>query len=196
MVAVVDYNAGNIRSVLCALERLGADAVLTNKPEEILSADHVIFPGVGEASSAMAELENRDLISTLKHVTAPFLGICLGMQLMNAFSEEGNTSLLGLTDERVTLFPSGRGYKIPHVGWNTIEYDVSSPLFKGMKGDVYMYFVHSYYVPESKLAIAYTEYDEIKFTSALSKDNFFGVQFHPEKSGVQGERLLENFLCM
>lgn len=196
MVAVIDYNAGNVRSVCFALERLGASPVITSDPEAILSADHVIFPGVGEASSAMEELRKRELIPVLREVKAPFLGICLGMQLMNSFSEEGNTELLGLTGERVTLFPSGRGYKIPHVGWNTVNPKNSSPLFRGIPEGTYMYFVHSYYVPLCSEAAALSEYDGITFTSALEKDNFFGVQFHPEKSGVQGERLLENFLCL
>lgn len=196
MVAVIDYNAGNVRSVCFALERLGASPLITADPEVILSADHVIFPGVGEASSAMNELEKRNLVPVLKKVKAPFLGICLGMQLMNDFSEEGNTALLGMTGERVTLFPSGRGYKIPHVGWNTIKPMPECPLFKGIADDTYMYFVHSYYVPLCSEAAAVSEYDGIAFTSALAKDNFYGVQFHPEKSGVQGERLLENFLCL
>lgn len=196
MVAVIDYNAGNVRSVCFALERLAASPVITADPEVILSASHVIFPGVGEASSAISELRRRNLLPVLKEIKAPFLGICLGMQLMNAFSEEGDTELLGLTGERVTLFPSGRGYKIPHVGWNTIRPDASCPLFKGIDEDSYMYFVHSYYVPLSDNTAAISEYDDIAFTSALWKDNFYGVQFHPEKSGMQGERLLENFLCL
>lgn len=196
MVAVIDYNAGNVRSVCFALERLAASPVITVDPEVILSASHVIFPGVGEASSAISELRRRNLLPVLKEIKAPFLGICLGMQLMNAFSEEGDTELLGLTGERVTLFPSGRGYKIPHVGWNTIRPDASCPLFKGIEKDSYMYFVHSYYVPLSDNTAAVSEYDDIAFTSALWKDNFYGVQFHPEKSGMQGERLLENFLCL
>ena len=196
MVAIVDYNAGNITSVINALERIGAIAIVTSDKNKILSADKVIFPGVGEASSAMAELRKRDLIDLLKEIKKPFLGICLGMQLMNSFSEEGDTPLLGLTEAPIKLFPQKRGYKIPHVGWNTIKIDPTNPLFKGIKDNSYMYFVHSYYLPSCSYAIATTEYDDLTFTSALNKDNFFGVQFHPEKSGIVGERLLENFLCM
>lgn len=195
MIAVIDYNAGNVRSVLCALERLGEQAVLTKDSEVILSADEVIFPGVGEASSAMRELEKRGLVKTLQNVKVPFLGICLGMQLMNHFSEEGDVDLLNLTDEVVTRFPSKAGYKIPHVGWNSIETS-SDALLKGVKSGSYVYFVHSYYVPLSEYTIAKSEYDELLFTAAFHKGNFFGCQFHPEKSGETGELILRNFLSL
>ena len=193
MIAVIRYNAGNIRSVLNALSRLGCDGVLTDDRDEILSAERVIFPGVGEASSAMAYLKERDLDKTIKEIKAPFLGICLGMQLMCESSEEGNTECLGIFPERVTLFPSGRGYKIPHVGWNTIE-KLKGPLFRDVKNGEYAYFVHSYYVPYSEYASAITSYDDIAFSSSLMKDNFAGTQFHPEKSGDMGERILKSFL--
>lgn len=195
MIAVVDYNAGNIRSVLCALERLGAKAELTCERDKILSADRVIFPGVGQAESAMAELEKRGLVETLRQVKRPFLGICLGMQLMNAFSEEGDVNLLSLFDNRVSLFPSDLGFKIPHVGWNSISFN-SSPLFEGIESGSYVYYVHSYYVPLSSSTIATTDYDNLTFTASMAKDNFFGCQFHPEKSGEVGERILKNFLSL
>ncbi|MCR5732394.1 MAG: imidazole glycerol phosphate synthase subunit HisH [Sphaerochaetaceae bacterium] len=195
MIAVVDYNAGNVRSVLCALERLGAKAELTCERDRILSADRVIFPGVGQAKSAMVELEKRNLMSTLKEVKRPFLGICLGMQLMNAFSEEGNVDLLSLFDNRVSLFPQTEGVKIPHVGWNSIDVE-SSPLFEGVGSGSYVYYVHSYYVPLSPNTIARTNYDGISFTASMGKDNFYGCQFHPEKSGEVGEKILKNFLTL
>lgn len=193
MTAVVDYNAGNVRSVLCALERLGERAELTYDREKILSADRVIFPGVGQAKSAMIELEKRGLVETLCKVKRPFLGICLGMQLMNAFSEEGDVDLLGLFDNRVSLFPESVGVKIPHIGWNSIQV-ASSPLFNGIESGSYVYFVHSYYVPKSEGTIAECTYDGISFTAAMGRGNFFGCQFHPEKSGLVGERILRNFL--
>lgn len=192
-VAVIDYGAGNVRSVLYALERLSAPAILTSDKQEILSASHVIFPGVGEASSAMAQLEKRGLIPVLREVKAPFLGICLGMQLMNGFSEEGNVDLLSLTDERVTRFPEGRGYKIPHIGWNSIAIK-DDPLFRYLEGGEYMYFVHSYYVPQGQYTIASCEYDDVTFSAAIRKGNFAGCQFHPEKSAEAGERILKAFL--
>ncbi len=195
MTAVVDYNAGNVRSVLCALERLGERAELTCDREKILSADRVIFPGVGQAKSAMVELEKRDLITTLREVKQPFLGICLGMQLMNTFSEEGDVDLLGLFDNRVSLFPPNVGVKIPHIGWNSISV-TDSPLYKGIESGSYVYFVHSYYVPMSKNTIASCSYDGIEFTASMGRGNFYGCQFHPEKSGEVGERILKNFLSM
>jgi len=196
MVAVVDYNAGNVRSVLCALDRLGAKAELTSERSRILSADHVIFPGVGSAASAMKELERRDLISTLREVRKPFLGICLGMQLMNAFSEEGDVPLLSFFESSVLKFPSKMGYKIPHVGWNDISCK-EDPLFEGLGRSEYMYFVHSYYMPLlDDVTIACTEYDGLSFTAAVHKGNLYGCQFHPEKSGKAGERILSNFLKM
>jgi len=196
MVAVVDYNAGNVRSVLCALSRLGVDAELTDDRERILSADHVVFPGVGQAGSAMAELEKRGLIDTLKRVKVPFLGICLGMQLMNAFSEEGDASLLGMTGLDVKLFDRSRGDKVPEIGWNTIT-NLSGPLFEGVDEGSYVYFVHSYYVPlEDGVTTSMTHYAGIDYTSSLQVRNFFGCQFHPEKSGKVGERILRNFLSM
>lgn len=193
MTAVIRYNAGNVLSVMNALSRIGSDAVLTDDPDTIINSDRVIFPGVGEASSAMRYLREKGLDEVIKGLTQPFLGICLGMQLMCSSSEEGDVECLGIFPERVSLFPRGRGFKIPHMGWNTLE-RTSGPLFRGIQDEEYAYFVHSYYVPSSSSSSALTEYDGITFSSALSRDNFHGVQFHPEKSGRTGERILRNFL--
>ena len=193
MIAVIRYNAGNVLSVMNALGRIGAEAVLTDDPAVIVSADHVIFPGVGEASSAMGYLAASGLDEVIRNLTQPFLGICLGMQLMCGSSDEGSTECLGIFGERVTLFPRGRGFKIPHIGWNTIS-GLSGPLYRGLPEDSYVYFVHSYYVPLSADASASADYDSIRFSASLSAGNFHGVQFHPEKSGEAGERILRNFL--
>ncbi len=196
MTAVVDYNAGNVFSVLCALERLGEKAEVTSDRERILSADRVIFPGVGYAMSAMEELEKRGLADVLTSVKRPFLGICLGMQLMCSFSEEGNTGMLSIVDADVRRFDPSICPKIPHIGWNT-AYDLKGPLFEGIKDGSYFFFDHSYYVPLLGSATsAVTSYYGFGYTSALERDNFFGVQFHPEKSGKAGSILLENFLNM
>ena len=193
MVAVVKYNAGNVHSVLSALSRIGADAVLTDDTDEIRNADKVIFPGVGEASSAMAYLKQKGLVSVLRSLKQPFLGICLGMQLMCSRSEEGSSECLGLFSDPVVRFPEDRGYKIPHVGWNTIS-PMDNRLFHDVPKDSYVYFVHSYYVPVSACSAALTEYDGISFSSAMHSGNFYGVQFHPEKSGRIGEQILRNFM--
>ena len=196
MVAVIKYNAGNVQSVMCALHRLGADIVLTDDPDVIRSSDHVIFPGVGEAGSAMAYLKEHSLDVLIRSLEMPFLGICLGMQLLSAWSEEGATDCLDLVHLKIRLFERGRGYKIPHMGWNTIDFSPSNPLFKGIANGSYFYFVHSYYAERSPYSIACTSYDDILFSSAIAKDNFYGVQFHPEKSGDDGLKLLSNFLEM
>lgn len=187
---IINYNAGNTRSVLFALERLNVQALVTDKPEEILAADKVIFPGVGEASSAMRYLRERNLDSLIPTLTQPFLGICLGMQLMCTHSEENDTSCLGIFPTEVKLFKGEA--KIPQMGWNTVT-NLRSPLFKGIPEDAYMYFVHSYYAGICENTIANTEYLG-DFSSALNKDNFYGVQFHPEKSGEAGSRIIQNFL--
>lgn len=194
MIAVVKYNAGNIHSVMCALNRIGANSVLTDDERVIRSADKVIFPGVGEASSAMAYLKEKGLDRVLSSLEQPFLGICLGMQLMTASSTEGNTECLSIfSEDRVERFPEGMGYKIPQVGWNTIE-TLDDELFYGIEKDSYVYFVHSFYVPKSAYSASITEYDGISYSSALRKGNYCGVQFHPEKSGKVGERILRNFV--
>lgn len=193
MIAVIDYNSGNIKSVMNALNRLGASATLTNDVKVIKSADRVIFPGVGAAAAAMEELKKRDLVDTLKEYERPFLGICLGMQLMNSFSEESNVDLLKITDNKVKLFDKSYGDKIPHVGWNEVLLN-SDPIFNGLKEREYFYFVHSYYVQASSNTIARCNYAGIEFSAGIKKDNFYGFQFHPEKSGEIGEKLLKNFV--
>ncbi len=190
-IVVIKYNAGNIQSVDFALQRIGAEAIVTDDVAEIQSADKVIFPGVGEASSAMKYLNETRLTSVIKNLSQPVLGICLGMQLMCKSSEEGNTDCLDIFDDSVVKFTSNE-YKVPQVGWNTIS-DLKSPLFSNVKENEYMYFVHSYYVPQSTNAIASTNYI-LNYSSALQKSNFYGVQFHPEKSSKAGEQILKNFL--
>jgi glutamine amidotransferase len=191
-VVVLKYNAGNIRSVLFALERLGIEAVVTDKTEEILSADRVIFPGVGEASTAMNYLKQNQLDLLIPSLKQPVLGICLGMQLMCSFSEENNTTCLGIFDEKVKHFPTNENFKVPQMGWNNI-FQLSGPLFDGIKENSFVYFVHSYYVPLSSNTAAVANYI-FDFSAALQKNNFFAVQFHPEKSGEIGQKMLENFL--
>lgn len=189
-IAIINYGAGNIQSILFAIERLGYTAVLTNNPDEIQQADNVIFPGVGEASYAMQKLKESGLDSLIPNLKQPVLGICLGMQLMCHHSEEGNTVGLGIFDANVIRFSNN--VKVPQMGWNQI-YDLKSLLFQGINENEYMYLVHSYYVPNCKEAIATTNYD-VEYASALQKNNFYGTQFHPEKSGDVGEQILANFL--
>lgn len=192
-IVVVKYNAGNVQSVLFALERIGVSAILSDNPDEINSADKVIFPGVGEASSAMRFLKEKKLDQVLKNLKQPTLGICLGMQLMCKHSQEGNTECLGIFDSNVLKFESSV-LKVPQIGWNTIA-ELNSKLFTGIKENEYMYFVHSYYAELCINTIALTNY-EINYSSALQKNNFYGVQFHPEKSGKIGEKIIENFLTL
>jgi glutamine amidotransferase len=189
-IAIINYGAGNIQSILFAIERLGYTAVLTNNPDEIQQAVKVIFPGVGEASYAMQKLKESGLDSLIPNLKQPVLGICLGMQLMCHHSEEGNTVGLGIFDANVIRFSNN--VKVPQMGWNQI-YNLKSDLFKEIKENEYMYLVHSYYVPNCKEAIATTNYD-VEYASALQKNNFYGTQFHPEKSGDVGEQILANFL--
>lgn len=189
-IAIINYGAGNIQSILFAIERLGYTAVLTNNPEEIQVADKVIFPGVGEASYAMQKLKESGLNSLIPTLKQPVLGICLGMQLMCQHSEEGNTDGLGIFDANVIRFSTQ--VKVPQMGWNQI-YNLKSALFEGINDNEYMYLVHSYYVPNCSEAIANTNYD-VEYASALQKNNFYGTQFHPEKSGDVGEQILANFL--
>lgn len=194
MIALVDYRAGNVFSVTSALERLGAEVVLTRDADVILSADRVVFPGVGYAKSAMDELEARGLLPVLRAVRRPFLGICLGMQLMCSHSDEGDTELIGIVDASVERFDAGVCRKIPQIGWNRILRP-RGPLFDGIRDGEWFFFDHSYYVPLlGDATVCETEYYGFEYTSALGVDNFYGVQFHPEKSGKAGERLLANFL--
>lgn len=190
-VAIVKYNAGNVCSVSYALQRIGVSPIVTDNPEELSSADKVVFPGVGEASSAMAYLQERGLDQLIVSLRQPVLGICLGMQLMCSFSEENSTNCLGIFSEKVKLFETS-SLKVPQIGWNSVT-NVKSKLFDGIIENGYFYFVHSYFVENSSHAIASTFYG-VEYSSALQKDNFYAVQFHPEKSGVVGQRLLENFI--
>jgi imidazole glycerol-phosphate synthase subunit HisH len=190
-VVIIKYNAGNIRSVSFALERIGVTPVITDDAEEIRSADKIIFPGVGEASSAMQYLKSKKLDEVITSLNQPFLGICLGMQLMCRYSEEGNTDCLGIFNERVKLFPSNE-LKVPQIGWNNI-YNLKTPLFKNISENAYVYFVHSYYVELGNETINTSNYG-IEYSSALHKNNFYAVQYHPEKSSDVGQNILENFV--
>ncbi|MFH6971166.1 imidazole glycerol phosphate synthase subunit HisH [Flavobacterium petrolei] len=189
-IVIINYGAGNIQSIKFAIERLGFEAVLSNDWTEIKAADRVIFPGVGEASFAMKMLIDSGLDVLIPTLKQPVLGICLGMQLMCNKSEEGNTIGLGIFDVDVIKFTPK--VKVPQMGWNQI-YNLKSDLFKGINENEYMYLVHSFYAPNCPEAIATTDY-EVEYASALQKDNFYGTQFHPEKSGDIGEQILANFL--
>ena len=189
-IVIINYGAGNIQSIMFAIERLGFKAVLSNNPDEIKSADKVIFPGVGEASYAMRMLKESGLDTLIPTLKQPVFGICLGMQLMCNSSEEGNTEGLGIFDVDVIKFSSK--VKVPQMGWNTI-YHLKSDLFKGIAENEYMYLVHSFYAPICAETIATTDY-EVAYSSALENNNFYGTQFHPEKSGDVGEQILANFL--
>ncbi len=184
-VVIIDYGAGNTRSVSMALQRLGAEAVLSSDAAEIASADKVVFPGVGHARPAMQALRERDLHLVIPQLKQPLLGICLGMQLLCAHSDEGNTPCLGIFDQRVQLFPPD--LKVPHTGWNTAT--GTSSIFP----DGWYYFVHSYYVPVHAHTVLTCDYI-YEFSAAMQRDNFYAVQFHPEKSGTTGDLLLSQFL--
>ncbi len=189
-VAIIKYNAGNTQSVIFALNRLGIDPILTNDFEELKSADKVIFPGVGEASTTMTHLKNLKLDKLIPNLRQPVLGVCLGMQLMCKHSEEGNTDCLGIFDTQVKLFKS-KVDKVPHMGWNDLV--LSQNVLNKKIEDTHMYFVHSYYVPIIKETTATANYIH-DFSASLQQDNFCAVQFHPEKSGKQGLQLLKNFI--
>ncbi|MDD5149294.1 MAG: imidazole glycerol phosphate synthase subunit HisH [Flavobacterium sp.] len=189
-IVIINYGAGNIQSIMFAIERLGYKAVLSNNPDEIKAADKVIFPGVGEASYAMKMLQESGLDTLIPTLKQPVFGICLGMQLMCNYSEEGDTKGLGIFDVDVVKFSSK--VKVPQMGWNNI-YNLKSDLFKGITENEYMYLVHSFYAPICAETIATTNY-ELEYSSALENDNFYGTQFHPEKSGDIGEQILNNFL--
>lgn len=189
-IAIIDYGAGNIQSIKFAIQRLGFEAQLTSDENEIRQADKVIFPGVGEAGSAMKMLKDKNLEKVIPDLKQPVLGICLGMQLMCNYSEEGDTQGLKIFDADVKRFPNL--VKVPQIGWNQLI-EPNSALFEGVEAGEYVYLVHSYYVPECSEEIAGSEYGK-RFTVALHRDNFYGVQFHPEKSSKTGERILLNFL--
>lgn len=187
---IINYGAGNIKSIQFAFKRLGVDAVLSNDPEVIKAADKIIFPGVGEASTAMQMLKESGLDVLIPTLKQPVLGICLGMQLLCKYTEEGNTKGIGIFQTHVKRFSND--VKVPQMGWNVIK-DLKSDLFKGIKENEYMYLVHSYYAEHCTETIAKTDYG-INYASALQHNNFYGVQFHPEKSSTAGAKILENFL--
>ena len=189
-IVIINYGAGNIQSIKFALQRLGHEAILSNDPAEIKAADKVIFPGVGEASSAMKMLKETGLDEVIPQLKQPVLGICLGMQLMCNSSEEGNTKGLGIFNTNVHRFENN--VKVPQIGWNQIA-DLKSDLFTGIKENEFIYLVHSYYAPLCKNTVATTQYG-LKYATALQKDNFYGTQFHPEKSSKAGTQILKNFL--
>lgn len=192
-VAIVKYNAGNIYSVVHAMERLGITPEVTDSPEKLLQADRVLFPGQGEAKSTMAYLREHKLDCLIRDLKQPVLGICIGQQLMCRHSEEGDVDCLSIFDADVLRFrPSRHEYKVPHMGWNSLR-DTKGDLFKGFTENEFVYFVHSYYVPLTPYTTATTDYI-LPFSASLHKDNFYATQFHPEKSGSVGERILQNFL--
>jgi len=189
-IAIVKYNAGNIQSVTYALNRLGVEPVVTDDPEELKSADKVIFPGVGEASSAMKYLKEKKLDEVLRNLKQPFLGICLGMQLMCKHSEEGDVDCLGIFDARVKKFPPKE--KVPHMGWNAVK-DLKGKLTESVEEGSYVYFVHSFYAEMCADTVATCSYI-LDFSAGLQKDNYYAYQFHPEKSGELGAKIIENFI--
>jgi len=192
-IAIIDYNAGNVQSVKFALERLGVNGILTSDSEEILTADKVIFPGVGEANSTMNHLRKLGLEKVIPNLTQPVLGVCLGMQLMCSHSEENDTECLNIIPQKVIRFrPDSKEIKVPHVGWNNISVKNDSWITENLN-DEYVYFVHSYFVEVGEFTVATTDYVQ-PFSAALQKDNFYATQFHPEKSGSVGVQILNNFL--
>jgi imidazole glycerol-phosphate synthase subunit HisH len=190
--AIIKYNAGNIQSVLNALDRLGYNAIVTDERDKILGADKVIFPGVGEASSAMKSLQDNGLDSIIKELNQPVLGICVGMQLLCQHSEENDIDCLGIVPVKVRKFQALEGLKVPQVGWNNI-YNLKSALFKDIANNSFVYNVHSYYAEDSSYTIASCDYG-ITYAAAVQKDNFYGVQFHTEKSAMTGDKIIQNFL--
>lgn len=196
MIAIIDYDTGNLRSVCNALERIGAEYVLTDDPSVISRADRVLLPGVGEASTAMQKLQERGLCEVIRGLKMPVLGICIGMQLMCRHSEEGDVDCLGIFDASVTKFFADpqKGVKVPHMGWNAIS-GLRTGLFEGLSDGDFVYFVHSYAASVCDDTIAVSDNGRM-FSAAICKDNFYGVQFHPEKSGDVGEKILKNFMSL
>ncbi|MFD3408601.1 imidazole glycerol phosphate synthase subunit HisH [Aquirufa sp. HETE-83D] len=193
-IAIIKYNAGNVASVMYALDRIGQNYQLTDDPEQIKKADKVIFPGVGEASTAMAYLKKKGLDEVIKGLKQPVLATCIGMQLLCKHSEEGNTDCIGVFDVEVKKFIS-KDLKIPHVGWNSIVKRGENPLMKELKEEEFVYFVHSFYAPVNQYTTAVCAYEQ-PFSAMLHKDNFYAAQFHAEISGKAGEQILKNFLAL
>lgn len=194
-IAIVKYNAGNVRSVVNAIKRLGYEVEITDDPARLRAADKVIFPGQGEASTAMKYLREHGLDEVIRSLTQPVLGICIGQQLLCRHSKEGNTDCIGVFDVDVVRFrPTCHADKVPQMGWNALT-DLRSPLFGGIAAESYVYFVHSFYVPLCANTIATADYT-LPYSAALHKDNFYATQFHPEKSGSVGEQILRNFLTL
>jgi len=193
-IAIIKYNAGNVASVMYALDRIGQNYQLTDDHEQIKKADKVIFPGVGEASTAMAYLKEKGLDTLIKGLKQPVLATCIGMQLLCKHSEEGNTDCIGVFDVEVKKFVS-KDLKIPHVGWNSIVQKGENPLMQGLKEDEFVYFVHSFYAPVNAYTTAVCDYVQ-PFSAMLHKDNFYAAQFHAEISGKAGEQILKNFLAL
>jgi glutamine amidotransferase len=191
-VTIIKYNAGNVRSVMIALERIGVKYHLTDQVEEIKEAERIIFPGVGEASTAMQSLITNGLDEIIPHLKQPFLGTCVGMQLLCRHSEEGDTKCLGVFDIPVLRFPTKAGFKIPQTGWNSI-FDLKSPLLEGVRENSYVYYNHGYYAPLSEYSVATTDYTH-PYSAILQKNNFFACQFHSEISGDVGEQIFRNFI--
>lgn len=194
MIAIIDYKMGNLRSVENALKRLGAEFVVTADTETIRRADRVLLPGVGNAAEAMHNLRQADLVQTICNLRRPVLGICVGLQVMCRHSEEGDAECMGIFDTRVRRFPASLTEKVPHMGWNSIH-NLDSRLMSGIHGGEHVYYVHSYYPELCQDTIATTRHG-LMFSGALKYENFYGTQFHPEKSGDTGERILKNFLTL
>jgi glutamine amidotransferase len=192
MIGIVDYGAGNIRSVGNALDRLGQEFFVSNKIAELQRARKLILPGVGEARSAMESLEQIGLLRWLKEIRVPFLGICIGMQILFEHSDERDTACLGIVAGRISRFDDTR-LKVPHIGWNQVQISATSPLFDNIRDNEYFYFVHSFRAPVGPGTVGTTEYGD-RFAAAVQKENFFGVQFHTEKSGTAGIQVLKNFI--
>lgn len=193
MIAIIDYDAGNTCSVMNALNRIGAPFILSDDHEIIQRADKVIFPGVGHAAAAMEALQKKDLVEVIRSLAQPVLGICVGMQLLCDHSEEGDTKCLGIIPGSVRRFDPKSGIKVPHMGWNIVKVNLKDEILKGISDDDYFYFVHSYYVPLNEETLASCDYNG-SFSAIVRKDNFYGIQFHAEKSGSVGEQLITNFL--
>ena len=195
MIAVIDSCGSNITSVLFALQRLGAEATLTSRPDEIKQADRVILPGVGAAGTAMERLKEQDLTQCITSLTQPVLGICVGMQLLFSYSEEGQANLLDIIPGQIKHFTPDKNKTIPHMGWNSVSFCNDHPLVKGLSENSFFYFVHSYFPPVSEHTVGKSNYGD-NFSAIIAKDNFMGCQFHPERSSKTGARILKNFLEM